>query len=147
MSRLCAWLIDYNFSYLTPPGSQGFAPHYDDIEAFVVQLEGRKHWRLYNPRYLLRVIKSAFWVIMGPVVWKLVIFTIKFSYRPLPIQLLQVTLLSNILTEHCTSNRNRHKLASGVQIKTFHQSGLYSQYTPLQSLKVISCQVISQQVF
>lgn len=37
-------------SYLTPPGSQGFAPHYDDIEAFVVQLEGRKHWRLYNPR-------------------------------------------------------------------------------------------------
>jgi len=36
--------------YLTPPGSQGFAPHYDDIEAFVVQLEGRKHWRLYNPR-------------------------------------------------------------------------------------------------
>lgn len=38
-------------SYLTPPGSQGFAPHYDDIEAFVVQLEGRKHWRLYNPRY------------------------------------------------------------------------------------------------
>ena len=45
----------YNFSYLTPPGSQGFAPHYDDIEAFVVQLEGRKHWRLYNPRYLLLV--------------------------------------------------------------------------------------------
>ncbi|XP_068609757.1 ribosomal oxygenase 1 [Brachionichthys hirsutus] len=36
--------------YLTPPGTQGFAPHYDDIEAFVVQLEGRKHWRVYNPR-------------------------------------------------------------------------------------------------
>ncbi|XP_074662230.1 ribosomal oxygenase 1-like [Tubulanus polymorphus] len=36
--------------YLTPPGSQGFAPHYDDIEAFVIQLEGKKHWRLYNPR-------------------------------------------------------------------------------------------------
>uniref|UniRef100_A0A3Q4I400 Bifunctional lysine-specific demethylase and histidyl-hydroxylase n=1 Tax=Neolamprologus brichardi TaxID=32507 RepID=A0A3Q4I400_NEOBR len=31
--------------YLTPPGTQGFAPHYDDIEAFVVQLEGKKHWR------------------------------------------------------------------------------------------------------
>lgn len=36
--------------YLTPPNSQGFAPHYDDIEAFVLQVEGKKHWRLYNPR-------------------------------------------------------------------------------------------------
>lgn len=36
--------------YLTPPGTQGFAPHYDDIEAFVLQLEGRKRWRLYKPR-------------------------------------------------------------------------------------------------
>lgn len=36
--------------YLTPPGSQGFAPHYDDIEAFVLQLEGRKHWKLYSPK-------------------------------------------------------------------------------------------------
>lgn len=36
--------------YLTPAGSQGFAPHYDDIEAFVMQLEGRKHWKIYAPR-------------------------------------------------------------------------------------------------
>ncbi|XP_012939129.1 ribosomal oxygenase 1 [Aplysia californica] len=36
--------------YLTPPGTQGFAPHYDDIEAFIIQLEGKKHWKLYNPR-------------------------------------------------------------------------------------------------
>ncbi|KAM9355485.1 ribosomal oxygenase 1 isoform 2-T2 [Pholidichthys leucotaenia] len=36
--------------YLTPPDTQGFAPHYDDIEAFVVQLEGKKHWRVYSPR-------------------------------------------------------------------------------------------------
>lgn len=36
--------------YLTPPFSQGFAPHYDDIEAFVVQVDGEKHWRVYKPR-------------------------------------------------------------------------------------------------
>uniref|UniRef100_A0A0B7A3G8 Bifunctional lysine-specific demethylase and histidyl-hydroxylase n=1 Tax=Arion vulgaris TaxID=1028688 RepID=A0A0B7A3G8_9EUPU len=36
--------------YLTPPGTQGFAPHYDDIEAFIIQLEGKKHWKLYSPR-------------------------------------------------------------------------------------------------
>jgi lysine-specific demethylase/histidyl-hydroxylase NO66 len=37
-------------AYLTPAGTQGFAPHYDDIDAFVLQLEGRKRWRLYAPR-------------------------------------------------------------------------------------------------
>eukprot|EP01117_Protostelium_nocturnum_P001539 TRINITY_DN1184_c0_g2_i1.p1 TRINITY_DN1184_c0_g2~~TRINITY_DN1184_c0_g2_i1.p1 ORF type:complete len:565 (+),score=218.65 TRINITY_DN1184_c0_g2_i1:95-1789(+) len=37
-------------SYLTPKGSQGFAPHYDDVEAFVIQTEGAKMWKLYAPR-------------------------------------------------------------------------------------------------
>lgn len=36
-------------AYLTPPDSQGFAPHYDDIEAFILQAEGTKHWRIYKP--------------------------------------------------------------------------------------------------
>lgn len=34
--------------YLTPPGSQGFAAHYDTHEVFVLQLDGTKHWRLYG---------------------------------------------------------------------------------------------------
>ncbi|XP_041979906.1 bifunctional lysine-specific demethylase and histidyl-hydroxylase NO66 [Aricia agestis] len=37
-------------AYLTPPDSQGFAPHYDDIEAFILQAEGKKKWRIYKPR-------------------------------------------------------------------------------------------------
>lgn len=36
-------------AYLTPRGSQGFAPHYDDVEVFVLQTEGKKHWRVYEP--------------------------------------------------------------------------------------------------
>ncbi|XP_054021894.1 ribosomal oxygenase 2 [Dryobates pubescens] len=35
--------------YITPQGSQGLPPHYDDVEVFVLQLEGEKHWRLYKP--------------------------------------------------------------------------------------------------
>ena len=54
--------------YLTPPGTQGFAPHWDDVEVdilsprgfsllfhlapqvFMCQLEGSKSWRIYGPR-------------------------------------------------------------------------------------------------
>ncbi|XP_076876143.1 ribosomal oxygenase 2 [Brachyhypopomus gauderio] len=35
--------------YITPPESQGLPPHYDDVEVFILQLEGQKHWRLYQP--------------------------------------------------------------------------------------------------
>ncbi|XP_050004665.1 ribosomal oxygenase 2 isoform X1 [Alexandromys fortis] len=35
--------------YMTPAGSQGLPPHYDDVEVFILQLEGEKHWRLYSP--------------------------------------------------------------------------------------------------
>ncbi|KAI6186315.1 Bifunctional lysine-specific demethylase and histidyl-hydroxylase [Aphelenchoides besseyi] len=30
-------------------GSSGFAPHYDDIDAFMIQTAGRKHWTIYAP--------------------------------------------------------------------------------------------------
>ncbi|XP_048037391.1 ribosomal oxygenase 2 [Megalobrama amblycephala] len=35
--------------YITPRGSQGLPPHYDDVEVLILQLEGQKHWRLYQP--------------------------------------------------------------------------------------------------
>lgn len=34
--------------YITPAGSQGFAAHYDPHEVFALQLDGVKHWRLYD---------------------------------------------------------------------------------------------------
>lgn len=34
--------------YMTPPGAQGFAAHFDPHEVFVLQLEGTKHWRLHG---------------------------------------------------------------------------------------------------
>ena len=36
-------------SYWTPKKSQGFAPHYDDVDVFMLQLEGSKRWRVYPP--------------------------------------------------------------------------------------------------
>ncbi|XP_016320033.1 ribosomal oxygenase 2 [Sinocyclocheilus anshuiensis] len=35
--------------YITPEASQGLPPHYDDVEVLILQLEGQKHWRLYQP--------------------------------------------------------------------------------------------------
>ncbi|XP_069021218.1 ribosomal oxygenase 2 isoform X4 [Embiotoca jacksoni] len=35
--------------YITPEESQGLPAHYDDVEVFILQLEGQKRWRLYSP--------------------------------------------------------------------------------------------------
>ena len=34
--------------YLTPPDAQGFGQHYDTHDAFILQIAGRKHWRIYE---------------------------------------------------------------------------------------------------
>jgi len=36
-------------AYLTPGGTQGLAPHTDPVEILVIQTEGKKAWRLYEP--------------------------------------------------------------------------------------------------
>ena len=36
-------------AYLTPPGSQGFATHYDTHDVFVLQVDGVKRWRIHEP--------------------------------------------------------------------------------------------------
>lgn len=34
--------------YLTPRDSQGFSPHFDTHDVFILQVEGTKHWRIYD---------------------------------------------------------------------------------------------------
>ena len=36
-------------AYITPPQNQGFAAHYDTHEVFVLQVTGRKRWRIHEP--------------------------------------------------------------------------------------------------
>lgn len=36
-------------AYVTPPSSQGFSPHYDVHDVFVLQVAGEKHWRIHAP--------------------------------------------------------------------------------------------------
>lgn len=36
-------------AYVTPPSSQGFAPHYDTHDVFVLQVEGTKSWTVHAP--------------------------------------------------------------------------------------------------
>ncbi|AZS38565.1 putative ribosomal oxygenase [Microbacterium lemovicicum] len=36
-------------AYVTPPSSQGFSPHYDTHDVFVLQVAGEKHWVIHEP--------------------------------------------------------------------------------------------------
>lgn len=36
-------------AYVTPPGNQGFADHYDVHDVFVLQISGRKRWSIHAP--------------------------------------------------------------------------------------------------
>lgn len=36
-------------AYVTPPQNQGFAPHYDLHDVFVLQVAGRKRWTIHEP--------------------------------------------------------------------------------------------------
>ncbi|MDT4925991.1 MAG: bifunctional lysine-specific demethylase and histidyl-hydroxylase [Pseudonocardiales bacterium] len=50
-SRLAAELghpVQIN-AYITPPQNQGFAPHYDVHDVFVLQVAGRKQWTIHPP--------------------------------------------------------------------------------------------------
>ncbi|MFC9767995.1 cupin domain-containing protein [Rhodococcus jostii] len=45
--------VELNFetqvnAYITPPGSQGFLPHYDDHDVLILQIQGSKTWHIYD---------------------------------------------------------------------------------------------------
>jgi ribosomal protein L16 Arg81 hydroxylase len=45
--------VELNFpiqvnAYITPPGSRGLVPHYDDHDVLILQIEGSKIWHLYD---------------------------------------------------------------------------------------------------
>ncbi len=46
--------------YMTPPGNQGFAVHYDTHDALIVQIRGSKHWRVYESAFRLP-LEHQYW--------------------------------------------------------------------------------------
>lgn len=46
--------------YLTPPGAQGFMPHWDTHDVFVMQIYGSKEWTLYDTLIELPLVGQSF---------------------------------------------------------------------------------------
>lgn len=46
--------------YLTPPSAQGFRPHWDTHDVFVLQISGRKHWSTHGTKVKLPVRGQRF---------------------------------------------------------------------------------------
>ena len=46
--------------YLTPPDAQGFKPHWDTHDVFVLQISGRKRWSVYDTKVTLPLKGQGF---------------------------------------------------------------------------------------
>jgi len=46
--------------YLTPPSAQGFAPHWDTHDVFILQIAGTKHWTIYDTKIALPLQNQHF---------------------------------------------------------------------------------------
>ena len=49
-------------AFMTPANSRGFMPHFDTHDVFILQLEGRKHWSLYDQREVLPLDRQIYLV-------------------------------------------------------------------------------------
>lgn len=47
--------------YLTPPAAQGFRTHFDTHDVFVLQIEGRKRWRVWDGERIERPTRRTPW--------------------------------------------------------------------------------------
>ena len=47
--------------YLTPPGAQGFRTHFDTHDVLVLQVEGRKRWRVWDGERMKRPTRRTPW--------------------------------------------------------------------------------------
>ncbi|MCE2541522.1 MAG: hypothetical protein J4G16_14425 [Acidobacteria bacterium] len=66
LARLCV-ALGQRFSsrvqtnvYLTPPDAQGFAPHWDTHDVFVLQISGTKRWSIYDTKVRLPLTGQRF---------------------------------------------------------------------------------------
>ncbi len=66
LERLLSVPVQANI-YLTPKGSQGFAAHYDPHDVFILQISGRKRWRLYGSPVILPDERQLFNSTVTPV--------------------------------------------------------------------------------
>ena len=46
--------------YLTPSNAQGFRPHWDTHDVFVLQISGQKHWSIYDTKVTLPLKGQVF---------------------------------------------------------------------------------------
>ncbi|MER8033122.1 cupin domain-containing protein [Streptomyces bauhiniae] len=46
-------------AFLTPAGKDGYAPHHDPVDVYVIQIEGTKDWRIWEPPAGRRADKAS----------------------------------------------------------------------------------------
>eukprot|EP00927_Polykrikos_kofoidii_P027268 TRINITY_DN24057_c0_g1_i1.p1 TRINITY_DN24057_c0_g1~~TRINITY_DN24057_c0_g1_i1.p1 ORF type:complete len:594 (-),score=141.97 TRINITY_DN24057_c0_g1_i1:183-1964(-) len=110
-------------TYLTPPGTQGLAPHWDDVDVFVLQLSGKKSWRLHS---------STSTSPLPPEAQTLP----RFSSSDIPLDSLSPTMMEPVLTQgdllylprgviHHAPNQDRKSPSVHLTVSSFQRSTLY----------------------
>jgi ribosomal protein L16 Arg81 hydroxylase len=66
LSQICNHMADLSGHavhanvYLTPGNAEGFSPHYDTHDVFVLQIAGRKFWKIYEPTQSLPHVSDPY---------------------------------------------------------------------------------------